>query len=345
MSEDRAGSGADRPPQPAPTIYDVARAAGVSPSTVSRALSRPGRISVATEQKVRRSAEELGFRFNPSARALPTGRTRTLGLLLADITNPVVFGIVRGAERAAAAAGYTLLIAESQESGDAERATARGIAASVDGIVFASSRLESDALRELARDKPAVLINRAVDGLDGVVADVDGGVAELVDHLVSLGHVGVGYLAGPSASWVDRRRWEALLRHGRERGLRPFEIPGGSPTVDGGEAALERVAASPATAVVAFNDLMAIGLLRAAQRSGLPVPDRLSIAGFDDVFGSELTTPAITTVAAPLERAGEQAVELLLARFGAPDREAAPSRLLPTRLIVRGSTGSPLATG
>lgn len=327
-----------------PTIYDVARSAGVSPSTVSRALSRPGRISAKTEQKVLRTAERLGFRVNQSARALPTGRTMTLALLLADITNPVVFGIVRGAERAASAAGYTLVIAESQESGPAERATALRIASNVDGIVFATSRLDTDSLIELARIKPSVLVNRDVPGILSVVPDVERGVIELVEHLRGLGHRNVGYLAGPSASWIDRRRWGALLAHGRAADLRPFEIPGGDPTVDSGAAAFDRVAASPATAVVAFNDLMAIGLLRAAQQAGVPVPGALSIAGFDDIFGSELTTPSITTVAAPLEDAGEQAVRLLLSRVGIGDEPPGLDRPFPTSLIVRGSTGA-MATG
>lgn len=101
----------------APTIYDVARLAGVNPSTVSRALSQPGRINVKTEAKIHAAAKELNYRLNPMARALPTGKTNTLGLLIADITNPVIFGIVRGAERAAARHGYTLVVTESQESG------------------------------------------------------------------------------------------------------------------------------------------------------------------------------------------------------------------------------------
>jgi LacI family transcriptional regulator len=327
----------------APTIYDVARAAGVSPSTVSRALSRPGRISAVTERKVREAADRLGFRINPSARALPTGRTMTLALLLADITNPVVFGIVRGAERAAAAAGYTLVIAESQESGSAEQATALRVGPSVDGIVFATSRLDTTTLLQLVRSKPSVLINRAVEGVPSVVPDVEGGVVALVDHLRALGHATIGYLAGPPASWVDRQRWDALLRSVRARGMRVFEIPGGDPTLEGGASAWERVAASPATAIVAFNDLMAIGLLRAAQQHGVAVPADLSIAGFDDIFGSELTTPAITTVAAPLEQAGEQAVRLLLERLDSAGPVSAPPSFA-TSLVARGSTG-PVATG
>lgn len=345
MSDEKAeGVSARRAPSPIPTIYDVARVAGVSPSAVSRALSRPGRLSERTELLVRRTAEELGFRVNPSARALPTGRTMTLALLLADITNPVVFGVVRGAERAAANGGYTLVIAESQESGVAERAAALRVASSVDGVIFASSRLDTDSLTELARIKPAVLINREADGIASVVPDVDSGVIELVDHLRLLGHHDVAYVTGPPSSWIDRRRWEALRRHGSRVGLRLFEIPGGDPTVEGGASTFDRVAASRASAIIAFNDLMAIGLLRAAQEAGVRVPEHLSIAGFDDIFGSDLTTPAITTIAAPLEHVGAQAVELLLARIRPDERDGGLPVPSSTHLIVRTSTGI-LATG
>jgi LacI family transcriptional regulator len=330
-------------PASPPTIYDVARVAGVSPSTVSRALSRPGRISAETERKVRDAAERLRFRINPSARALPTGRTGTIAVLLADITNPVMFGVVRGAERAAAAAGYALVVAESQESGEAEGTTAERVLSGVDGIVFASTRLDADRLTELARTKPAVLINHADDAIPSVLPDVEGGVRALVAHLASLDHRRAAYVSGPEASWIDGERWRALQRQGRDHGVPFVRIPGAAPTVEGGAAALEAVLRSGAGAVVAYNDLMAIGLLRAATARGVAVPAALSIAGFDDIFGSELTNPPITTVAAPLEEAGHEAVRLLLARIRGERPPAPPA--FPTRLLVRGSTGRALATG
>jgi LacI family transcriptional regulator len=126
----------------AATIYDVAELAGVSPSTVSRALSKPGRISARTEARIRMAAQQLSFRINPMARALHTGRTNTLALVVADITNPVIFDIVRGAEHAASVEGYTLVIAESQESSDAEASSVQRLLPSVDGIILATSRLD-----------------------------------------------------------------------------------------------------------------------------------------------------------------------------------------------------------
>ena len=294
------------------TIYDIAELAGVNPSTVSRALGKPGRVSAKTEAKIRAAAAELNFRINPMARALPTGRTNTLALVVADITNPMVFGMVRGAEHAATAAGFTLVIAESQESGEAESTVIEQIMPSVDGVVLATTRLAPEAIADIAGRKPVVLINREVDGVASVVSDVEVGVRQLVEHLLDI------------AEDLD---------------LAVVEIGPNPPTIDGGRAAFRRVLASRATAVVAFNDLMAIGVMKEAAEQGTAVPGELSVAGFDDIFGSDLITPPLTTVRAQLIVAGERAVGQLLAQVGATEAEP-PGEALATELVVRGSTGA-----
>jgi LacI family transcriptional regulator len=322
----------------AATIYDIAELAGVNPSTVSRALSKPGRISATTEAKIRAAAHRLNFRFNPMARALPTGRSHTLALVVADITNPVVFGIVRGAEQAASAAGYTLVIAESQESGEAEAEVIERLMPSVDGVVMATTRLSNDRIVEIAARKPVVLINRAVEGVRGVLPDVESGVSELLAHLTGHGHRSIVYLAGPETSWISDRRFERMLEATDRLGFALVEIGPNPPTIEGGRAALRRVLAARPTAVVAFNDLLAIGIMQAAVEQGVNVPEQLSVAGFDDIFGSELISPPLTTVRAQLVEAGERAVTDLLATL-AGDTDAAASALLATTLVVRGSTG------
>ncbi len=327
----------------AATIYDIAELAGVNPSTVSRALSKPGRISEKTEAKIRAAAERLDFQFNPMARALPTGRSQTIGLLVADITNPVVFGIVRGAEHAAAKAGYTLVIAESQESGEAEAQAISRLLPSVDGLVLATTRLADEKISALAERKPMVLINRQVGDVAGVLPDVESGVNAMMDHLAELGHTSIVYLAGPETSWISRRRWESLLDAAERLDVGVVEIGPNSPTIEGGREVLRRVLAARATAVIAFNDLMAIGLMQAAAAAGIDVPGVLSVAGFDDIFGSELIVPPLTTVQAQLELAGERAVEKVLARLE-ESRDAIDDGLLATTLVVRGSTG-PRASG
>lgn len=328
----------------APTIYDVAKLAGVNPSTVSRALSQPGRINIKTEERIHQAAKDLNYRLNPMARALPTGRTNTLGLLLADITNPMIFGIVRGAEHAASEQGYTLVIAESQESGEREATTAERIQPSVDGLILGTTRLNDEQIQKLAESKPLVLINRDVEGVSSILPDVDPGIEEALAHLGSLGHTGVAYLSGPANSWMSATRWGSLLERAPLRGMSIVEVGPGVPTLDGGRAALSRVIAAGVTAVVAYNDLMAIGLLRAAAERGIDVPGRLSIIGFDDIFGSDFTTPALTTIRTPLALAGERAVRLALEMIGAipndtpvdPDEQA-----IVTELVIRGSTGQP----
>ncbi len=322
----------------AATIYDIAELAGVNPSTVSRALSVPGRISQKTEAKIRAAAETLDFQFNPMARALPTGRSQTIGLLVADITNPVIFGIVRGAEHAAAVAGYTLVIAESQESGEAEAQAISRLLPSVDGIILATTRLSDERISALAERKPMVLINRHVGDVAGVLPDVETGVDALMTHLASLGHRTIVYLAGPETSWISRRRWEAMLDASERLDIGVVEIGPNSPTIQGGHDALRRVVAARTTAVIAFNDLMAIGLMQAAASASIVVPDQLSVAGFDDIFGSELIVPPLTTVQAQLELAGERSVAKLLGQFD-DQQGIIDDSALATSLIVRGSTG------
>jgi LacI family transcriptional regulator len=318
----------------ASTIYDVAEVAGVSPSTVSRALSKPGRISARTEERIRAAAALVQFRFNPMARALPTGRTQTIAVVVADITNPMVFGIIRGAEKAAADAGYTLVVAESQESGEAEAAAIERLMPGVDGIVLATTRLADERIAEIGTRKPIALINRAVDGVQAVLPDVKQGVDALMAHLAGLGHRSVAFLAGPTESWISDRRWDALLEAAERLDMAAIEIGPNTPTIEGGRAASRRLLAARTTAVVAFNDLIAIGVMQALGEAGVKVPEDVSVAGFDDIFGSDLVSPALTTVRAQLTLAGERAVDELLGHRTPEQR----GELLATDLVVRGST-------
>jgi LacI family transcriptional regulator len=331
-----------KPIRSAATIYDVARVAGVNASTVSRALSLPGRISPATEQRVHAAAEQLNYRLNPMARALPTGRTFTLGVLVADFTNPVFFNIVRGAEREAAEQGYTLVLAESQESSRREAETAERIMGSIDGLILATTRLDDTSITALAERTSLVVINRRLSGVTSVVPDLSPGLDEALAHLAAQGHRRVAYVAGPRESWMNSARWRVMQRRAEVRGLSVTPIESGVPTMEGGKLAFSKVVATGATGVLAYNDLMAIGLLTAARESGLSVPGGLSIIGFDDIFGADFTSPPLTTIRTPLADLGARAVRSLLQTIGdAPSDVADPLTPMVTELVVRGTTGPP----
>ncbi|MGK9146089.1 LacI family transcriptional regulator [Plantibacter flavus] len=320
-----------------PTIYDVATEAGVSASTVSRALNRPGRLNIRTEERVRLVAEALGYRTNPIARALPTGRIGTLALVLSDITNPVYFDLIRSAEQAAARRGNTLVVAESQESPATELETAERLQPSVDGLILVASRLTDTDIVELNELKPVILVNREVPGIPSVIPDVRPGMRDALAHLVALGHRSIAYVSGPRTSWMSSHRWTVLRALTIAAGLPLREIGPAAPTLDGGAELLQRIVTAEATAVMTYNDLMALGLLRAAQAQGLAIPGRLSVVGFDDIFGADLTTPALSTIRSPLTELGAHAVEL----FCEPTRLTVEGPALGTRFIPRQSTGAP----
>lgn len=325
----------------APTIYDVARECGVAPSTVSRAFSRPGRISAETGERIRAAAARMGYRTNPPARALSTGRSSMVALVIPDVTNPVYFDITRGAEDAAAEAGYTMLLADFRETGQLERKAIDRAVPAVEGLVLGGPRISDSAIRMAAKQRPTVILNRAVTGLPSVVIDNPRGMRRAAEHLGELGHAAITYLAGPEASWADGMRWRALREAGLELDLRVRRLGPYPPTLAGGLAAVDDVLGQATTAVVAYNDLMAIGLMHGLQRARVPVPRQVSIVGFDNIFGSDFCTPALTTVAAPLRALGAAGVRRLLAQLGGAIPWPGRPEVLPVRLVVRASTAQP----
>ncbi|NUR06791.1 MAG: LacI family DNA-binding transcriptional regulator [Nocardioidaceae bacterium] len=326
-----------RPPRPA-TLTDVAAEAGVAPSTVSRAFSRPQRVNRHTREHVLAIAARLGYEPNPAAQALESGRTRTIGLLVPDITNPYFAGVIKGAERAAAAAGLTLMLGDTQENPTQEEAMVQRLRRAVDGFVLSAPRLSDDELLAAADKGPVALVNRAVPGLACVVADFDSGTRQIVDHLASYGHPSFVFVGGPAESWSGRRRWRGLRTAARRLGLEATRFGPFQPKLAGGPAAADAVVASGATAVVCHNDMLAIGLMRRLAQRGLRVPDDVSVVGFDDIFGADFCNPPLTTLAERTEDAGARAVEALVRQL--PRRTTdQPARVLPTELVIRASTG------
>ncbi len=326
-------------PDRAPTITDVAAAAGVAPSTVSRAFSRPGRVNHRTREHVLAVAEELGYEPNPAAQALESGRTRTIGLLVPDITNPYFAGVIKGAEHAAAAAGLTLLLGDTQENPQQEAAMVRRLGRAVDGFVLSASRLSDDDLHAAAARTPIALVNRAVPGVACVVADYGEGTRMIVEHLASLGHESFVFAGGPAESWSGRRRWDGLRQAAATHGLEATRFGPFQPILAGGPAAADAALAHGTTAVVCHNDVLAIGVMRRLTERGVSIPADVSVVGFDDIFGADFCHPSLTTLAERTDDAGARAVEALVRQI--PRRETdEPARVLPTELVVRESTGA-----
>ena len=321
----------------APTIYDVAAAAGVAPSTVSRALARPGRVSAETAEKVRQAAARLGYRRATLTPALSTVPTRLLAMVVADIGNPLFVDVIRGAEAAAEEAGYTLLLFDTQESDQRERAAAEKFLAAVDGLVLTSPRLSDAGIRAIAKQRPVVVLNRVVRGLPAVLTDGARGVRRAAEHLGQLGHEEIAYIAGPEASWADGVRWRGLEEAGVELELRVRRIGPNLPTVEGGARAARRWAQQPTSAVIAFNDIMAVGFIRGLRALGFSVPGDVSVVGFDNSRTGALTVPALTSVASPLSLQGGTAVRNLLAIIGGARSSEQPV-VLPVKLVARDST-------
>ncbi|MDR2254501.1 MAG: LacI family transcriptional regulator [Arthrobacter sp.] len=321
------------------TIYDVAARAGVSPSTVSRALAKPGRVSASTAARVVQAARDVGYQ-----RALPTATlrglpTQLLAIVTADISNPVFHSMIAGAESAAEAAGYTVIIVDARESPDRERRMAEQFIPAVDGLILASSRLSDSGIRSLAKQRPLITLNRVVQGLPAVLTDGVRGGRKAAHHLHELGHAAATYLSGPETSWPNGVRWRGFQDGGEEVGLATRRIGPFSPTVEGGIKAARVWAGNPTSSVFAYNDIMAVGFIREVTALGVSVPGDVSVVGFDSSPVAQLTTPSITSLSSPLQQQGVHAAKNLISLINGAETPQEPV-LLPVRLQARGSTAA-----
>jgi LacI family transcriptional regulator len=341
----------------ATTIADVARRAGVSTATVSRVLSGVGRASPATHARVEAAARDLGFRPSDVARSLKRRSTLTFGLIVTDIENPYFPQLVKAVEDAAIGEGYAILLCNADEDPEREASYLDLLVERrVDGLIVAASTIGSRQGEWLANAPlPAVLVNTAApgSGLPTIMSDNRGGGRAAARHLLGLGHRRFGYLMPPPRN-LDAPDRLAGVRDALVAALNgpdpALAIGNGAPTVTGGEAAMSALLAlaTRPTAVVAYNDLMAIGAMRAVRSRGLRVPEDVSLVGFDDVAFAAYVEPALTTLRQETAEMGRWAVATLTARIRAERGEgetdaAAPaateSRVVPVQLVIRASTG------
>ncbi|MEE1650440.1 LacI family DNA-binding transcriptional regulator [Brachybacterium sp. J144] len=322
------------------TIYDVATAAGVAPSTVSRAFSRPGRVSAATHSKVMAAAKELDYRTNAPASQERTQRHHRLGIEVPDLTNPYFAEVVSGMQESAHEQDFLLLLLDTVEDEVRERTGLESAINLVDGIVLSGTRLSDATLNHLTKRIPVVVLNRRVAGLDSVTPDYEHGMGQAMAHLAENGIRTVTYVAGPVNSWSDGERWRAARTAARSLGLAVQRHGPFAPTIAGGEQAFEELSDSLPHAVVCYNDLIAIGFLISALRAGVRVPAQLSVMGHDDIPLSRFIGGGLTTVVTPKRAQGRAAIERLVRRIENPSAHRSPVEgSLPVRLVPRASTG------
>jgi LacI family transcriptional regulator len=294
------------------TIHDVARSAGVSRQTVSRALNDKAEIDGSTKQRVLDAARELGYRPSRFARGLVRPDTTTIGLVVPDLLNPFFTEVASGALAAARSRGWHVVVYDTAGDAEQELATLRVIGSQVDAVVGYFSRSEED-LDRFTPGIPVVLLGREprTPRFSGIPIDGEDGVREAVAHLVGRGHRRIGMLDDDGREPSVRQLWfrRAAAEHGIA--VAPGWIARAVQTVDGGGAALASLlAAHPdVTAVFAFNDVIAIGALREARRFGLRVPDDLAVIGFDGLALGTLVDPELSSVAIDTRALGALAVE------------------------------------
>ncbi len=321
------------------TIHDVAQLAEVSTATVSRVLSGGKPVSPEVADRVRTAAREVGYRPNPAAQTLLRGSSRTIGVVVPDLANPYFAQILKGVASEAAADAHHTLVAGTEEDAEQEYRSAIELARWVDGLLLCAPRMSAPRLREVAAAaRRLVLINRVLrhPAVGSVVVDYHLAVRTLCEHLASLGHKRIGYLEGPTAAWSDQQRQRGF-RSSEASGLTIIRVPCGSTPEDGRNAVDEALSHRP-TALIAFNDQVAVGALGGLRERGISVPADISVTGIDNAPMSAHTDPALTTYAVSTVELGRQAWERFL-----PHPTTATTHL-QGELIVRSSTTHPPRT-
>jgi DNA-binding LacI/PurR family transcriptional regulator len=331
------------------SIKDIARAAGVSHPTVSRALRDSPLVSLETKARIQQLAGEMGYSPDARARSLVEGRTRTVGLVVTTIADPFIAQVVQGIETAAHDHGYTVILCNSNAEPEREIGAVETLRSKrVDGVIVASSRVGALYMEHLERiGVPVVLINNHNEQSGrytfSIGVDNEDGGRLATNHLLELGHCRIAYVTGPADHSDDLGRLagyrEALAAVGIP--LDPALVTPGTGRTGGGERALRLLMEldDPPTAVFCYNDMTAIGLMGAARATGLAVPDDLAIVGFDDIPFASYVQPSLTTIAQLKVEMGQWAMEMALALMQSPDpAEGELSDItVKGQLVVRGS--------
>lgn len=320
------------------TLADVAKAAGLSASTVSRALSNPDKVNAGTRVRVRKVAQTMGYVPNRVVRPRKALRSDLIGLIVPDIADPVFPPIIKAVQARATNKGKTLLIADVDEYGSDEIQRAKVMHPRVAGLIVASPRTRDERLAELAALQPIVFINREVPGAAGVLIENSEGMREAVEHFTALGHRRVGYLGGPRRSWSNLQRQHAVRQACIGQGVELVEFGPFEPQIQAGVRAADLVHAARITAVIAYDEMIALGLMTRLNERGVRAGRDISVIGIDDSPMSGMAYPTLTSIHVPGAEAGAAAVDLVLDLADAAMASTTPLIHLETRLVVRGST-------
>ncbi len=332
-----------------PTIRDVAKRAGVSVATVSHTINGTRFVEPETQERVRKAIEETGYRPNALARSLRRRRSNTIGLVIPDNTNPFFAEMARAIEDAGFAAGFSVVLCNSDRSIEKEAAYVEVLLAKqVDGIILASANAQPGTIEQVQSARvPILLIPGELGDFDVDILMTDDFAAGRIaaEHLLSLGHTRIACITGPRTTSASAGRVAGFQHVLQEAGLRLVASARGDFQAERGRDAMAELldGGEAFTAVFAANDLTAIGAMQTLHRRGLLIPNDISIIGFDNMRLSELVIPSLTTIAHSLGDIGPKAIAMLSARIAEPD--APPVRtLLPAALTVRDSTAPPKIT-
>ncbi len=330
------------------TIYDIAEKAGVSIATVSRVINNSPGVKEETRERVMAVIKQANYSPNAMAAALTSKKTYTVGLLIPDIANPFFAELARGIEDRANFYGYNVIICNTDNKPHKEKAYLRLLMQKrTDGIVFAAAEAGSAAITQLTRRGfPVVLLARELEGADletVLVDNVEGGYLA-TKHLLELGHRQIAIVTETTTIKASQDRYYGYLKALEEEGIHPleeyriFNVGGIEAAQEASRKLLELP--NPPTAVVAFNDLVAIGLMEGAKKAGLKIPRDLSVVGFDDTIIATITDPPLTTMAQPIYQMGSCAIDRLVGLIKGESR-GSKRMVLETRLVVRRSTCAP----
>lgn len=293
-------------------IHDVAALTGVAPSTVSRALSSQGRISGPTRERIRAAANQLGYVPSRQARALSSGRTGIVAVLVPDISHPGHAGLLKGIHNGLKSAGYAQLLIDTESSAGVEACMLHQMRKAADGIILAQPLLGDAELLAAAAQQPLVVVNKDLPGLAGVVACPGPAISAALDHLIDAGHSHIAYVCGDGFPALGAGFGRAELIRAAELRNLDITIWDSHPLAGGaGSAAADAVLASGATACFASSSVLALGMLNRFRQRRASVPGDVSLIGCDDVFGTEFSAPALSTISPPAVRVGRTAASML----------------------------------